>query len=418
MTGRGYLFVASRLAFSRRGSNLFSAIIVTALSLLPLVVAIEVAQGMTQGIIMRYLETSSYHFRAMPLEDTPDAAYVKQISTILREETSVVSVTPERQNFAMAFTSSGRQGVLLRGLDAHFYSKDPVLREYMTFSSGNADLNAHTVVIGESLAKNLNLKVGDTIRLLSVQEESKTPLIRSYSVGGIFSVGYYDLDKSWVLIDESQKVFFNDRKATQFFLGIKVVQPFFDVNAQKYILQELLPPNWLILDWPHMNYAMIENFRITTLMLLFVLALVVCVAVINNTGALQIFFLSRRKEIALMLAMGARPSDIHHIFLGLGLLVGLCGAVLGVLLGVLLSFNINTIILLLETLSNVFDTVVHGQMKGLGRESFYLEKIRIHVQSGRLLVLVLFVTVWSVLVNYCPARKISRSKVLSILRKI
>ncbi len=418
MKAKSYLFIATRLAFSRRASNLVSAILVTALSLLPLVVAMQVAQGMSQGIIIRYLETSSYHFRAAPLVGVPDEQQIQQIIQRLYQNPHVLLVTPEKQNFAMAFTSFGRQGVLLRGLKRNFYAQDEPLRQYMAFSSGSSTLDKNTIAIGESLAKNLNVKVGDTLRLLSVQEESKIPLIRSYRVGGIFSVGYYDLDKSWVLIDEEQRVFFNDHKATQFFLGIKVQQPFEDVNQQKQALQEMLPADWLVLDWPNMNYALIENFRITTLMLLFVLALIVCVAIINNTGALKIFFLSRRKEIALMLAMGAKPADIHYIFLGLGFLVGLCGAALGVFAGVLLSFNINGIITLLETMGNLFDALFHGQRKILGQESFYLEKIIINVQMGQLLLLMLFVVLWSLMVNYWPARKIAHSKVLSILRKI
>lgn len=418
MKWHAYFFIAARLAFSHKGSNLISSVVVTTLSLLPLVVTMEVADGMTKGIISRYLETSSYHFRVSPLAGIPSQQEIAQVEADLRENPNVISVMPERQSFAMAFSSFGREGVMLRGVNSNFYEADPRMRDFLAFSTGSPKLDMQTIAVGQSLAKKLNLQVGDMLRILTVAENSRTPVIRRFHVGGIFSVGYHELDKSWVLMDNQADIFLDQTRASQFFLGIKVRVPFHHVEAQKASLQALIPEDWLVMDWYNMNYATIENFRITTLMLLFVLGLIVCVAVINNTGALHIFFLSRRKEIVLLKAMGANPQDIRNIFLGLGFVAGLVGALLGIALGSLIAVNIDMIILGLESLSNLFDAIIYHQRGSLGSESFYLEKTHIDLSYPRLLLVAGMMVFWSTLVNYFPAHKVAHSKVLAILRKI
>lgn len=418
MRWQSYFFLATRLAFSHRGSNLMSIVIITTLSLLPLIVTLEVADGMTEGIITRYLETNSYHFRVSRSYGIPTPQELLEVAAKIEEDPRVIAVVPETQSFAMAFSTLARQGILLRGVPQNFYEKDSKLKDFLSFSAGGPQLDLETVVIGHSLARNLNLKVGDNLKLLTVLDSSKIPRIRTFKVGGIFSVGYHELDKSWVFVDNRSEVFLDHAQTANFFLGVKVHDPFKDIEKQKELLQSLVPTGWLVLDWQNMNYATIENFRTTTLMLLFVLGLIVCVAIVSNTGALHNFFLSRRKDIALIKAMGAQPKNIGNIFLGLGFVAGLCGAVLGITIGVVIALNINNIILMMETIINFFDMVFYGQKQALGRESFYLEKTNIQVRFSEILLVGVVVVVWSTIVNYFCARKVAHSRVLSILNKI
>ena len=67
MIRRFSLFFAFKTLFSRSGSGAFrhirGAIIGAAISIIPLVVVLEIADGMMQGIVERYMEISSFHMQ-------------------------------------------------------------------------------------------------------------------------------------------------------------------------------------------------------------------------------------------------------------------------------------------------------------------------------------------------------------------
>ncbi|MGL4524927.1 MAG: ABC transporter permease [Spirochaetia bacterium] len=414
-----YLFLASRLALSRKASNLLSAIFIITLSLIPLVVVMEVSQGMTQGIIARYLEVSTYHFRATPMVYQPSNEELRIMANNLKAIDTITAVIPQRENYALAFSSSGRQGVQLRGMDRDFYEQDIGMREYLSIREGTPDLNQETILIGESLASELELGVGDVLRVLSVEGQSGRPFFRAFDVGGIVSVGYDQLDKTWVFMDRNVDIFFNANNNSQSFLGIKIENPFVQIDQKKSQIQALLPEDWIVTDWYTANYGMIENLKMTTLILVFILGLIVCVAITNTTGALHVFFLSRRKEIALLKAIGVSPQQIKQLFIVLGLFTGVCGSILGVAFGAIFATQINGIIWLLEVIQNLWVGLFYSQdFSGMGGESFYLEKTHVSVRWHVLFFIVVGVTLWSALINLRSSKKIADARVLTILRKI
>ena len=67
MIRRFSLFYAFKTLFSRSGSGAFrhirGAIIGAAISIIPLVVVLEISDGMMQGIVDRYMEISSFHMQ-------------------------------------------------------------------------------------------------------------------------------------------------------------------------------------------------------------------------------------------------------------------------------------------------------------------------------------------------------------------
>lgn len=67
--------------------------------------------------------------------------------------------------------------------------------------------------------------------------------------------------------------------------------------------------------------------------LFIVLMLIILVASLNIISSLLMTVMSRRKEIALLLSMGASSKEIKSIFLKVGMAIGFGGIILGIILG-------------------------------------------------------------------------------------
>jgi putative ABC transport system permease protein len=73
-----------------------------------------------------------------------------------------------------------------------------------------------------------------------------------------------------------------------------------------------------------------------------VLLLIIIVASLNIIGSLLMMIMNRRKEIALMMSLGASKKEIKVIFFRLGLIVGVFGIIAGVTFGGIGIWILNT----------------------------------------------------------------------------
>ena len=114
----GLFFIARRLFWKIRrershGRPLFGASLGIALSLVPLVTVDHVADGMIEGIIARYRETSTYHFQIRSWGSAEREEW-EELIRLVEDRPGIGSVWIERQGFALARAAGSRQGLTLR----------------------------------------------------------------------------------------------------------------------------------------------------------------------------------------------------------------------------------------------------------------------------------------------------------------
>jgi lipoprotein-releasing system permease protein len=110
--GRLWRTLGLRTFVSRRGkiSNLLlGSIVGIGLSLIPLVVVLEVADGMIEGITRRYLEVGTYHFQVTLAGNATLDSY-ESLAERLRSSKGITRVIPERQGMGLLYTESERGG--------------------------------------------------------------------------------------------------------------------------------------------------------------------------------------------------------------------------------------------------------------------------------------------------------------------
>jgi lipoprotein-releasing system permease protein len=433
--GRLWRTLGLRTFISRRGriSNLlFGSIIGIGLSLIPLVVVLEVADGMIEGITRRYLEVGTYHLQVSLAGNASLESY-ESLAKKLRTKTGITQVIPERQGMGLLYTASDRAAVTVRAVPPSLYREDAGFRRYFQILEGSFDLDRpQAILVGREIARKLEVRVGDPVKLLTMVSTSvgrSLPRVSSFVVTGIFSTGYQELDKLWTYIPLPTAERVLPAGSSYTFLGVKVADPFQRIDAQLRALEAVLPEEAQAVSWYDLERANYKSFQTTRALLLFVMALIVAVATINISSSLIMVVIEKTEEIGILKAMGADPREITRAFVFTGLCVGFAGVVLGLSLGLIVAVNINSILAGAEVFVNwlVFAArrlaspilpVQSSAPVRLFNAEFYLEQIPIRIKVGELFSVSAASLLLSALAAFFPARAAGRIKPLEVLRKI
>ena len=198
------------------------------------------------------------------------------------------------------------------------------------------------IVVGISLAKTLSLEIGDCVTVTSPTigysfsgGALKPPVARRYRVIALFQAGFDQYDSKLVYTDLYEAQTFYDQGDTV--TGVEMIVDDIDKapRISKDIADMLGSGLYHTMDWEELNHGLFTALRIQQIGMSVVLALIILVAAFTVVATLIMVVLDKKKEIAVMKAMGATDGAILRIFLYQGGIIGLLGAGLGLLLGIL-----------------------------------------------------------------------------------
>ncbi len=414
--------LAWRLAFRRERritSHLKGTILGISLSLIPLVLVMVISTGLIRGITVRFLEIGTYHLQARSYNaDTTWEDSTGKIAGI----PGVSGTFPVIRGLGMLYSASGRAGITLKGLPDDVWEKDTGFHKYMILEEGSFDLsNEKGIVISRGIADELEVAIGDSIKLLSSRTSSTGALFLRpsfFTVTGICSSGYYELDAmtAYVSYNRAEGIL---RDQGVRYIGIKVDNPFDDMTTLRREIGLALNGEWYLMSWQELQRPMYESFETSRNLILLIMALIVLVATLNISATLGMLVLENREQIAILKATGTGRGQIALVFLSAGLLTGLAGVIPGIAAGSFLAININSIISLMETVINGGISLFTS---GVGKveifdSSFYLDTIPVHLDLSSIFGIIgftLFVAVASALI---PALRAAVLRPLHILQK-
>jgi lipoprotein-releasing system permease protein len=434
MSARFPLYLGLRNLFGRRGRpspHLLGCILGIGLSLVPLVVVMEVADGMIEGITRRYLEVGTYHLQVRLGGEAAQQAY-RDLAERIRSRPGVAEVVIERQGTGLLYTAHGRSAVTLRAVPPDLYSRDAGFRRYFTLTAGSFDLEGgEGILLGREVAQRLGAVPGQQVKLLGMARAGThtLPRVRTFTVTGLFTTGYQELDKLWSYVSLEGGVSPASTVGYSEFIGVKVAKPFDDIEGQARRLQAALPAEARVYSWYQLEKANFKSFQTTKALLLFIMAMIVAVAVVNISSALVMVVLDKTQEIGVMKAMGARPSGISLAFLITAILAGLAGVVIGLSLGLLLAVNVNELLQGVERLVNwgygglrvllrPFTDLGPAEPIHVFNREFYLEQIPVRIQPVELGVVGAAALLLSALAAVFPARAAGRIRPMEVLRRV
>lgn len=197
------------------------------------------------------------------------------------------------------------------------------------------DFSKYDLVVGQGIKDELYLFDSQKVTLyfttVNPSGFSMMPKMKRFVYRIDFKSGLTAYDKAYMYtsIEALRTVL---KKPKTYYDGIHVYSkdPFTD---KELIQKELSSFGVGIIGWWQQNGNFFAAMQMEKRALFIVLMLIILIASLNIISSLLMTVMSRRKEIALLLSLGASEQEVKHIFLRLGMIIGYSGIVCGVALG-------------------------------------------------------------------------------------
>ena len=264
----------------------------------------------------------------------------------------VIGAVPQVEVQGMVIANGVSKGVALSGIRPELEQKVSIIDNFMVSGSlANLEAGEYQILIGQSLAEELRVAVGDTINLVSTEVPVNIlggfPRRKNFTVVGIFNVGsQLDSSFAYIHLEDAQTLY---RLANKIH-GIRVqVDDLFAVERFGNEMRDVVPVNARIRYWTYDFGNIYENIRLSKNMVGLLLFLLVAVAAFNVVVSLFMIVRDKQGDIAILRTMGTSTSSIRNIFIVHGLFIGLSGTVAGLILGLLLTFLLTPFVAWLES---------------------------------------------------------------------
>ena len=196
------------------------------------------------------------------------------------------------------------------------------------------------VVIGRSLSKRLDAKLGDCLQITSPTigvafgaSGARPPVAKRFRVIAIFEAGFDQYDSKHVYTDlyEAQAFYEQGDSVTGVEMRVDDIER--AAAIAKQVTAILDDGVYHTMDWRELNHGLFTALLIQQIVMSVVLTLIIVIAAFTVIATLIMVVLDKRKEIALLKALGARDAAILRVFLYQGGIIGFVGTALGLGLG-------------------------------------------------------------------------------------
>lgn len=373
------LFVAARYLRAKRRQSFIG--VITAISIAgvaagvaSLIVALAINNGFRQDLQQRLLGSTS-HVNLLRIQSDGIKDWQPLLSR-LSKEPHVVAAAPAIYEQVLISRGPRARGAVLKGMiptderrvsdllntvilgsaDTLDESAAPPLANKAD-QSGHAAPNSSSpdslaavrarvaamppVILGKDMAADLGVSVGSVVLVTSPQGEltpfGMVPKYNRFHVVGIFNSGFYDYDSSWAFtrLSDAQQLFgLGDLVSV---LEFKV-DDIYQAAAVGKKLEKAAGPAFMATNWMEQNKALFRALRLERLVTFITIGLIVFVAALNILISLTMMVMEKTKDIAVLMSLGTRKSQIRHLFMAQGVLIGVLGTAIGLVLGFVVSW--------------------------------------------------------------------------------
>lgn len=334
-----------------------------------------------------------------------------EIYDALENHPEVIGVAPFIQTQMLIGSSNEVFGSNLIGINPSLEKRVSVVSEFIlkgSYESLNDDSN--NIILGELLARKLNLDLGDQVSLLLPDKKASFsgyfPKIKNFKVTGIFKVGSPDIDEgvAYINISEAAKLLSINNKIH----GLRIkFNDLFEANylswevlmdVEKFTDQMLFSENWTLNYGPLFEAIMMEKTLVGLLVFLIVL-----VASFNIVSMLIMMINDKKAQIAIFKTMGMSKNEIRKIFLYLGAMISLIGSSVGLILGLAFTYLLS---------SRILEGFINSLMQG----TYFINYFPTDIRFSWIFFILLSTIVLTFLVCLYPARIASKIIPAEVLR--
>ena len=381
------------------------AIITIAVSMGMILISVSSGKGL-QLEIKKKTTAFNGHLQIVPFESNQSEISISpivdsiQIKKKLMARNQVVHVQSTATKASIIKNQNMYEGVFLKGVDRDY--KWDYLKSFLvegTFPNFSNTVS-NEIIISKEIFNKLKLKLGEHIEAFFFKDINQNyPNIRKFKVVGVFSTGFPEIDKSFMVGDIKNIKSINKWK--QNYVGNYEV--FLDEmkNIDKIgnDIYKNLPSNLDVLEvyqkYPDI-FQWISLFDFNILIIFFIM---IVVGIVNTSSAILILILERSKMIGLLKSLGSNNLFIQKVFIWNGISILGYGLFWGNLIGLIFYF-----------------TQYFFKWIKLDPEIYYSDYVPVHIDIIDIVFFNFLFLIISVILLFLPSLIISRITPAKVLR--
>jgi len=381
-------FIAVRHILERKFQSIFS-ILGVAIAVTVFIVSLTVSNGLEKNMITSLLTLSPH----IQIKSTKGSFFNNYNDVIEKTKgiKDVKAVIPQINSQSIIKFDNFAKGVLAKGMEAENVKNDLKLK----IVKGNNNISElNSILIGEGLSKEMDLKVGDVLSLVSAENKEL-----KLTVKGIFKTGFLDYDSNLVIIPLRTMQILGEQGEVATEIGIITGNPqkIEEVEAQVY--EKLQNDNFSVISWKTINHNLLNAVQFEKFVLIAILSLLLMIASFAVSVILNMIVREKIKDIGILKSIGYTNSHIRNIFTIEGLIIGVSGMLLASVLS-------PVILMILKKLFKIY----------MGNSYYYLEELPLYISVRELSMIYIVAFAVVFISTIYPAARAAKMKPVEALK--
>jgi lipoprotein-releasing system permease protein len=343
------LFIARRYLRARRKETVIS--IITAISVIGVaagVMALVIALAVNNGFrvtLQRNLLGAMAHINVLEKEPYGIENWPELVARI-RKVPHVTAVSPALYTQVFLTGPMQSKGAVLKGVQVgpELQISDTLqhLKQGSVETLRKPPAEGYPgIILGSRLAEDVGMLLNSVVQVVSPQGEltplGPRPAIRKFRVVGIFESGFFEIDDLWAFtsLPAAQQALSLTNVVNQ--IEIKVD----DLNRAPEVAREIekvAGPRFATTTWMERNRQLLNALKMERAVTVITIGLIQLVAALNIFITLVMMVMEKYRDIAILISMGARRSQIRRIFMLQGVIIGVVGTAIGLTVGYTLCY--------------------------------------------------------------------------------
>jgi lipoprotein-releasing system permease protein len=337
-------FVAGRYLRARRKEKVVSVVTVisvmgVAAGVMALVISLAVNNGF-RDTLQRDLVGATAHVNVVRKETGTGIEGWRELTAKMRTIPHVVAAAPVLYDQVYITGPQGGKEVVLKGIDIKSELEASEVLHHLV--SGSLDGlttregNLPGIILGSKAALDTGLSLNSQVNVINPQGMltpfGPAPRTQRFRVVGIFESGFYNFDAGWTYasLDTVRRLLSVGDVVND--IEIRGDDP----NRAPEIgaaAEKIAGNQYDARNWQEDNAQLFEALKMERHVTFITIGLIELVAALNIVIALTMIVLTKFRDIAVLMSMGARRAQIRRIFVLQGALIGATGTAIGLTVG-------------------------------------------------------------------------------------